>query len=559
MQRHSVLRLAILAALGLSIPAYAQTANEQTVEELRNTLVSVMEALVQKGLLTREQAQQIVANAQTKAVADAKLKAQQEESEKNAVVVARIPETVKQDIVKQVGEQVRPLVKEDVLADAKAKQWGVPGAMPDWLSRISLFGDLRLRVQNDDLDLDPIFCPAGIDACIPDYVEINESGTRLGENKTLNITANRLRERVRLRLGMQSNITEGITAVARLASGNAADPVSTNQTLGQSGSRFQVAIDQAYLKFNAGNKSLPWMTILAGRTPNPFLSTDLVWDADLNFDGLASTWRVGLAGQGARQAHTYLTVGAFPIQEVAISSKDKWLYAGQLGMDIPWADNGRFKLAASYYYFDNITGQRNTVSDSKLLDYTAPTWMQKGNTLFNIRLDDDDDNSFLYALAAEYHVANLTATVDIPLVGHKLMLTADYVRNLGYDENKVRILPELTTDGGEQIDGYQVELGAGTNGAGKRGDWRAYVTYKKLERDAVVDAYTDSDFHLGGTDAKGYIVRGEWWFRDRTSISLRHLSSRTIEDVPFVANAPFSSGDVPLDVAVTQLDVSTQF
>lgn len=554
MQLHFALRLAVLATLGLVTTAHAQTTGEQTVEELRNTLVSVMEALVQKGLLTREQAQQIVSNAQTKAAADAQQKAEQEAAEKDAVVVTRIPETVKQDIVKQVGEQVRPLVTQDVLADAKSKQWGIPGAMPSWLGRISLFGDLRLRTQYDDLDLDPAVCSTGnIDVCIPDYVAINDSGSENGEDKYLNVSANRLRQRIRLRLGVESKITEGIAAVTRLASGNAADPVSTNQTLGQAGGRFQIAIDQAYLKFDAGNKALPWMTILAGRTPNPFLSTDLVWDPDLNFDGIASTWRVGL-GSDAQRSHTYLTLGAFPLQEVAISSDDKWLYAGQLGLELPWSESGRFKLAASYYHFDNITGQRNTVLDSTLLDYTAPQWMQKGNTLFDIRNDSSTDTR-LFALAGEYHLANLTAALEVPFGGHKVMLTADYVRNIGYDENKVQSLSSLTTDGSKQINGYQVELGTGTHGTGKRGNWRTYVTYKNLQRDAVVDAYTDSDFHLGGTDARGYAIRGEWWFRDRTSVSLRHISTRSIEDAP----PQLDAGDLPLDIAVTQLDISAQF
>ena len=43
------------------------------------------------------------------------------------------------------------------------------------------------------------------------------------------------------------------------------------------------------------------------------------------------------------------------------------------------------------------------------------------------------------------------------------------------------------------------------------------MLYRYLERDAVLDAFTDSDFHLGGTDAKGYqlgfdlgLSRGAW-------------------------------------------------
>ena len=37
-----------------------------------------------------------------------------------------------------------------------------------------------------------------------------------------------------------------------------------------------------------------------------------------------------------------------------------------------------------------------------------------------------------------------------------------------------------------------------------RWDWRVYGYYKYLEADAVIDAFTDPDFHFGGTNARGW-------------------------------------------------------
>lgn len=532
MQRHSALRLAILAALGLSLPTYAQTANEQSVEELRNTLVSVMEALVQKGLLTREQAQQIVSNAQTKAAADAKLKTEQEDAEKHAVVVTRIPETVKRDIAQQVSSELRPLVKEDVLADAKARKWGVPGAMPDWLSRIKLNGDIRFRLQHDN------FADDNIPDAYTNYNVVNSAGglTKAGPDGILNTTEDRLRARLRARLGLQAQIVDGISAGLRLSTGSLSDPVSPNQTLGQSGNRFQFAVDQAYLKYDLqGGSKIPWMTTTIGRFASPWLSTDLVWDPDFQFDGIASTWRYVLESDATVPRNVFLTLAALPLQEVELSSNDKWLYGAQLGVDLPWDGGGRAQLAGAYYYFDNITGKQNDIFNPTLYNYSAPQFLQKGNTLFDI---DPRADSERYALAGKYHLLDVTAVLELPVLQHRVTLTGDYVRNLGFDQQEVLknsgyasldAVPErirLAFD--ERTSGWQVELALGTSNTGKRGNWRASIAYKNLERDAVVDAFTDSDFHLGGTGAKGYTLRGDWWFRDRNSLSVRYISSDEI-------------------------------
>jgi len=63
-----------VAALLLLAPAAyaAENAREhQSMEELRNTVINLLQALVSKGLLTREQAEQLVKQAQDKAAADA--------------------------------------------------------------------------------------------------------------------------------------------------------------------------------------------------------------------------------------------------------------------------------------------------------------------------------------------------------------------------------------------------------------------------------------------------------------------------------------------------------
>jgi hypothetical protein len=67
-------------------------------------------------------------------------------------------------------------------------------------------------------------------------------------------------------------------------------------------------------------------------------------------------------------------------------------------------------------------------------------------------------------------------------------------------------------------------------------DWQLALTYRYLERDAVLDAFTDSDFHLGGTNSKGFIVGGQYGLSKSTSLSARWLSSQEITGLPLSIN-----------------------
>ena len=64
------------------------------------------------------------------------------------------------------------------------------------------------------------------------------------------------------------------------------------------------------------------------------------------------------------------------------------------------------------------------------------------------------------------------------------------------------------------------------------GDWQVFGAYKYLQRDAVVDAFTDSDFALGGTDAKGYILGGLAGLARNTWVRVRWLSTNAIDGPP---------------------------
>lgn len=510
----------------------------------------LLDALVAQGVLTRAQA-----DAALQATQDGT--PPQEEVDPATVRVPYVPEFIQQKIRADVRGDLHQDVVDDVMERARVEGWGLPGVLPDWVNRIKWKGDVRLRAQDDMFADGNIAPPSGY----LDFARINAAGgfSKLS-NPYLNSSEDRARLRVRARLGLDVKPADNLLLGLRLSSGGTTDPVSTNQTLGANANRYTVTWDQLYLQYKApAAAGDPWLTLWGGRMPNPWFSSDLVWDADLGFEGVAAKYTYGLPGavpEYGRMRNLFFTLGAFPLQEVELSAHDKWLYGAQLGVDFDRRGWSRFRAALAYYHFANIVGRSNAL-DSTVLDYTAPGYMQKGNLLFDIR-NDADVTTDLWALAADYHELNLSLEYDlIPRALFHYTLNFDYVRNIGYDEDDI-----LARTGGAvarsqgflagsdpiaaRTDGYQLKFTVGQVPVRARGDWQAYAGFKRLERDAVLDAYTDSDFHLGGTDAKGWFIGAEYGLMNDTWLSARWLSADEIDGAP-------------MGVDVLQVDVNARF
>jgi hypothetical protein len=319
-----------------------------------------------------------------------------------------------------------------------------------------------------------------------------------------------------------------------------------NQTLANYGRRLEFAVQNAAIEWNIENeRATRGFDLYAGRFDNPFLHSSILWDEDLSFEGLAASigFDVFRRKTESFDRGVFLTLGAFPLEEVAVNGHDKWLYAGQVGFEAPIAEKSAFRFGAAYYDFRNITGVRNA-PDSHLTDATAPALLARGNTLFDIR-NDLDPNTNLFALAADYGIANVTAQFDFGVFGkNHLLFTADYVENRGFD------LPEVEARIGQptiaRTKGHQIEISVGRDRVREARDWRVFGAYRYLERDAVIDVFTDSDFGLGGTDTEGYIAGFDFGVKTGTWFTAKWLSSNEIDGPP-------------LAIDVLQLDFNTRF
>ncbi len=458
--------------------------------------------------------------------------AQEEVDEKKIVRVQYIPEFLKQ--------QLREEIKQAVLAQAKAEGWAAPGAVPIWLERIALEGDLRLRYQLDSFP-EGNDAPSSFSDSVPQNSQID------------NTTENRSRFRVRARLGATAKINEWLNGGIRMTTGSASDPVSHNQTLNSKDSKFSFTLDRAFLKGQASSTT----AFTGGRFANPWFSTDLVWDPDYAFDGLAANFNSGLSDRWS----TFGTLGAFVIEEVQTSdtnrAKDKWMWGMQAGVEWKSAAQSSFKFGAALYDFKNVEGTANTfILDDTTYDGTAPAFRQKGNSTFDIYKGGvtscgvGTDNSGC-GLASKFREVNLTAQVDLAMFAPvHVILTGDYVKNIGFDANDIFLRTNYVYE--KENQGHQFKVSVGMAETINKNDWQVSAAYKRLEADAVLDAYTDSDFHLGGTDAKGWIIGANYGVAKNTWLGLRWLSTNEI--VRWVSPTVIEGARLAIDVLMVDLN-----
>ncbi|MGI9213120.1 MAG: putative porin, partial [Methylococcaceae bacterium] len=461
------------------------------------------------------------------------------------VRVTYIPDFVKDEIRQEVRKELRDDVVADVKAHAKEEKWGIPAALPDWVSRIRWSGDLRLRFEDNfyssDNQAESYF----------DWPRINSQGgiTRV-DDPFRNTTVDRIRYRARARLAMEADVSNSIKAGLRINTSNDRSPVSLNQTLGQYGRTYEVTLDRVFLQNDyRDTQGRDWLTLSGGRFANPWLSTDNLFYTDVSFEGFSGTMHLPFGGShsdpvnGAlppqqistglsKPNEVFMTLGYFPLQEIELTSKDKWMWGGQTGLDWVFMDDVRMRGGVGYYNYSNIQALPNSLG-SRLNDWSAPVFFNKGNSLARISNDGDvNQEPRLVGLASDFNIIDAVVNFDYRAIGSThVLFTGNYSRNLGFDQQQ--ILRRTGENISPQVNAWQVRLDVGNPDIRKFGDWNVWLAYKYLERDSVLDAFTDSNFHLGGTDAKGWHLSGSYGLAKNTWMNVRWLATKAISGPTF--------------------------
>ncbi|MEP7016232.1 MAG: putative porin [Verrucomicrobiota bacterium] len=175
-------------------------------------------------------------------------------------------------ITDQEAEEVRAELTQEVSATPGGK-WKLSAP----ITELEIYGDARMRYEyrggrtGDD---NPVAARGAGVAGRRDWQE-------------------RERERYRLRLGLRGTLADDWFFGIRLETSTS--PRSTNVTFGDdsqvngpfSKDSDRISVGQVYL----GYRGFKDITLTAGRMPQPLVTTPMVWDDDINPEGLAQQWK----------------------------------------------------------------------------------------------------------------------------------------------------------------------------------------------------------------------------------------------------------------------------
>jgi len=361
-------------------------------------------------------------------------------------------------------EEVKEIVKTQM--EKKEKEW--KGLIPKWVKRVKVSGDLRLR-----------------------YEGIYNRKERQSDGSTKDID-DRNRYRIRARLFFDAPITDEISTHFMICTNQDQhwEATTTNQTFTDDFSDKGIYLHRAYATYKPG--WLKGLEVSAGKFKNTFLHTDIMWDPDVNPEGIYERYQY----KGFRNFQPFIHLGHMVVNEVN-KDEDAYLYINQVGFDwnigpIKWT------LAGSYYNWDNLE---------------ATKWLHKaeykgggGNTFI------DKAGEFQYAY--DYNLWEAISFVRFKLGVLPTKLIFDYIVNSADD------VPS------DQDTAYY--LGFKLGKTKHKGDWSLAYKYARIEKDAVIGSMNDQDFY--GANRKGHKIKLRYMLFDHLQFGAAYFNTEPVDD-----------------------------
>ena len=309
--------------------------------------------------------------------------------------------------------------------------------LPSWIQNISMKGDVRLR-QQMDWDASKLYP--------------------------------RSRERLRLRLGFDTRVVDNLKAGFGLATGSEmtsgtsiidAEPTSTNHTFGNGFAKAMLMADYAFLEYTPYS----WLKITGGKMragANVWHTTDLLWDPDINPDGIAVTTSRDISSS----VNVFLTgswlienENGFPATTPPLANPD--VYIAQPGASWKVNDMINVKGAIGYEQF-NFKGKNTGYYANGLGAYDYLCWTP----------------------GLQFDMKEIVGAYSLSLFG-------DMVTNTD---------PKPASD----KDGSNYGFRFGNEKITDFGQWQAVYMLRRLEANAWPNKLGDSDTYGGKVDSSGY-------------------------------------------------------
>jgi Putative porin len=474
--------------------------------------------------------------------------------------------TAKAPTKTEITYDAKTYVEKSVpLEKSSADKWKLSTS----ITEMELYGDVRLRYEyrGGRTDDTPVAPPGPGVAGTNDWQE-------------------RERERYRLRLGLRGTFLDDWFFGLRLETN--ANARSTNVTFGDDtasstpggGGPFEKNSDTIYVgQAYGGYKGFPGFTFTGGRMPNPLVTTPMVWDPDINPEGLAEQWK-----------HTF-TFGGAPPPPLSYS-KDGKAVAPPPPTE-PFLSLDVFANFAQFVYDDanpeNPLGARSTTTangskqlvpntDAFLLAWQvgarfnfpksfyfqlAPTlynYTGNGDT-FNIHYQGGDPNlTNAESLAQNQTGINSLLVFDLPgefgwkLWGVPMRVFGDFAVNFEADDRA-----NAAGHPGKGSDRYAYQIGLGIGQLKKKHDWQLEAWWQHQEQYALDPNLIDSDLFDQQLNLQGVAVRAGYMMTDAVVLNLTYGYAWQIDD----ALGTGGNGEIAINplnqYQILQADLSFKF
>ena len=433
------------------------------------------------------------------------------------------------------------------------------------LTELELFGDFRLRYEyrGGRTDDTPVAAPSPGVAGTHDWQE---------------------RERYRLRFGLRGTVLDDWFFGLRLETSSSAR--STNVTMGGDAGNGNgpfnkgddgIAVGQAYL----GYKGFPDVTLTGGRFAIPFVKTLLVWDDDINVEGLAEQWKHTFTfGGGAPPPPSFSKDGkaiAPPSPSEPFLKLDLFANFGQFVYDDANPSN---PLGPRGTTTQPVGGETQLTPDTNafmlgwqigakfefphiLYFQFAPAlynYTGNGNT-FNVHYQGGDPNlTNAESLAQNQTGINSLLVFDIPAeIGWKIgkipmRIFGDFATNFEADD---RATAAGHPDKGGDRYAYQIGLGIGQ--LKRKHDWQIDAWWQHQDQYALDPNLIDNDLFDAQLNLQGVGVRAGYMLADAIVLNLTYGYGWRVDE----SLGTGGTGDIginPLDqYQLFQADLSVKF
>jgi hypothetical protein len=398
------------------------------------------------------------------------------------------------------------------------------------IKKIQLFGDVRLRYESRAATSTfPIAEVGGADAEQLD------------------------RFRYAVRVGIRGDLTERWFYGVRLdTSANPRSPWVTFGNTNNNGAggaapygKVGIFVGQAYL----GWKPTPWLTLQAGKMPNPIYTTSMVWDADINPEGLSERFNVKLDDRVSLFVNLsqYVYSQFTPNDDsgsLGFAGYDGYQFVWQVGVGTTFGERKSAKVAlgfTSYSGFGSSDFAGGASNNPSASGFAGPFAFGPENTIPNTPAG----LAFANGLNGLRYF-EVPWEVDFPIGKVDASVFGDLAYNAQADQ---RAAAGSYASLGSQGTAYQLGFSAGTNlglamnqAAPRKNTWDVRAYWQSIGLNALDPNIIDSDAFEGRTNMQGVFLAAGYSPSDAIITALRLGSAHRVEAG---GPTPGSNADLP--------------